>query len=386
MARSIDPMDVTRFGHHEIVLTNGQDKPSIDMSQTQFGFPADLLYGDAYEIEGNQSTWWDKEYQYRRKMDIYPYSGCAVIPSGNLIIATLDTPIMYNDGKCLASRNDVRVVRFNGSIWEELARDYIATTELYFKTRADISSKNEEYYVYFGNPSAGTPSSGVLPVNGWDYQDDFNDASIGADWTTSGTGDITEAATYAQLKHTTTADSANGGWDSCPLLYKAMSDDTILIETKCVGSVSGGHGGLFISDGTRNNAILWGTYLSGSTYSYTICYVMGGKFVAGGLTTITNNYYYRMVLNKGGCAMYYSSTGVTWTLLATYNLGWAVKWLGLFHRNYTTTNNTYTRFDYFYMTNRYIASMTDEDSPQLGKRMRGGKGFKRGTIVPYLAY
>ena len=394
MAKVINILDHFRFGHHEPVITNGSDKPSVSCGLSKFGNQMDLLWGDPTESEPVELTWWDSDYKYRRKMNIYSTVSGVVIPSGTTVIAHVDVDLLEDAGKCLANYNDVRIVRYTGA-WEDLPRDYLKTashlnvstlsSKFLFKTTEDILTRDDSYYLYYGNPAADAPISGAVSL--WDYQDDFDDAPIGGDWTTSGTGNFSETGGYAQIQHTSVAyAAANGGWDDCPLLYKTISNDEIVIETKIIYETNRDHhAGLFISDATRTNAIMLGLRDSANTLYVMGAYVTGGRLTNSGTVSGAVNYYYRICVTKGGVNCYYSSNGITWTLYGAYNLDWDIKWVGLFERNIRASyNNNYMRFEYFYMTNRQLVAGIDEESPQYGERMRGGKRFVNGTLVPFL--
>ena len=385
-------MDLIRFGKPEQVITDGQSHSSVSADVTEFGMPMDMLYGDPSESESVESTWWDSAYKYRRKLDIYPVVSGVSVPSGSVVIAHVDVATLYAQSKCLANYDDIRIVRYNAG-WEELPRDYLnvvshpslttTSSKFLFKTNNAIAVRDESYYLYYGNPSAGVPASGV--VSTWDYQDDFDDAAIGADWTTSGTGAFTETGGYLQIQHTSIVYATNGGWDDCPVIYKAISDEEIMLETKITTESTQNHqGGIFVSDGTRQNAILFGLRDTSNTLYVQGSYIVFNKLVDSGTLAGAVNYYYRLYITRGGGIMvWYSTNGTAWTLYGAWNVKFDIKWVGLFVRNTTSTNNNYQRFEYFYMTNRSLASAIDEEAPQYGRRMRGRKGFKNGSLVPF---
>ncbi|MBI2863280.1 MAG: hypothetical protein HYX94_01795 [Chloroflexi bacterium] len=89
------------------------------------------------------------------------------------VLAAGYTPKEYLSGsqasniyrKSLASGNDLRVVYWNGKAWKELDRDLVtfssSAIELRLKTQADIaaSAQDANHYLYYGNPTAGSPPS-----------------------------------------------------------------------------------------------------------------------------------------------------------------------------------------------------------------------------------
>lgn len=391
MAKVINVIDLDRFGHHEHIITNGSNKPSASCDIGMMGCQMDLVYGDPVEVESVESTWWDSAYKYRYKMDIYATVSGVSVPSGTTIMAYVDVDTLYAQSKCLVNYNDIRVVKYSAG-WAEIARDYLkvashpsiitTSSKFLFKTNVAIPIRDESYYLYYGNPNADVPASGV--VSTWDYQDDFGDASIGADWTTSGTGNFSETGGYLQIQHTSVTYQTNGGWDDCPVIYKAVSNEEILLETKVTfENGSNEQGGIFVSDGTRQNAIMFGLRDTSGTLYVQGSYVTWGKLVDSGTLTGAINYYYRLLITRGGISAYYSTNGTTWTLYGAWNFDWKIKWVGLYMRNTSSTNSNYQRFEYFYMTNRNFACGIDEEAPQYGRRMRGRKGFKNGSLVPF---
>ena len=102
--------------------------------------------------------WWDNGYQFRRQITVStgintPYNGYA----GYTVEMMMDTvsPDIQDDG------DDLRIVWWNGSGWQELHRQIINpntdSTYIRFRLQADIaaSSSDDNYYIYYGNDSAG---------------------------------------------------------------------------------------------------------------------------------------------------------------------------------------------------------------------------------------
>ena len=102
--------------------------------------------------------WWDINYQFRSQITVStginsPYNGYA----GYTVEMTMDTvsPDIQDDG------DDLRIVWWDGSGWQELDRHIIApdtaSSIIRFRLQADIatSSSDDNYYIYYGNDSAG---------------------------------------------------------------------------------------------------------------------------------------------------------------------------------------------------------------------------------------
>ncbi len=124
-------------------------------------------------------NWWNTNYDYRRQITI-ENNAASTLDAGYSICVTMDTASLILAGKILASGDDLRVVYLSDSIWTELDREVIdmnrTSTQIWFKTQASIeaSSADSNYYVYYGNPSSGSPPANKSNVYLW--FDDFNRA------------------------------------------------------------------------------------------------------------------------------------------------------------------------------------------------------------------
>jgi len=111
----------------------------------------------AQTAEASQN-WWDISYQFRRQITVMtginsPYNGYA----GYTVEMTMNTisPNIQDDG------DDLRIVWWDGSDWQELDRHIIApdtdSTTIRFRLQADIaaSSSDDNYYIYYGNDATG---------------------------------------------------------------------------------------------------------------------------------------------------------------------------------------------------------------------------------------
>src|SRR5437016_6372954 len=141
--------------------------------------------------------WWSLSYPFSEKITVT--AGTAATASGYSVSVTFNHASLVTAGKSLASGNDVRVVYWNGSAWVELDRllDEAsswnnASTKVWFKTQAAIgaSASDDNYYLYYGNGSAGAP-----PANGMNvylFYDDFSGTTIDTSkWTvTRGTTSV----------------------------------------------------------------------------------------------------------------------------------------------------------------------------------------------------
>ena len=128
------------------------------------------------ELEYRQSG----GYFFRRRIAVT--AGTAVL-KGYSVPIVLDHAALVTAGKSLPSGNDVRIVYWTGSRWQELDRfsfnftaaptDWNTTaTRIWFKLQAPIAAgaSDNNYYLHYGDLSAGAP-----PANGdhvfLDYED-----------------------------------------------------------------------------------------------------------------------------------------------------------------------------------------------------------------------
>lgn len=126
----------------------------------------ELVYNtSSVSIFGESISWWDANYAYRTKITVS--TGSEAPASGyndyTVRLSELDTSSLILSGKMLPSCNDLRIVYYNGSSWEEINRHLIdcntIATDIRFKLQADIpdNSLDDNYYIYYGNPGAAAP-------------------------------------------------------------------------------------------------------------------------------------------------------------------------------------------------------------------------------------
>jgi len=122
-------------------------------------------------------NWWNTDYAYRRTVTITNNDASALIANYSVSV-TLDTASLISSGKLMPSGNDLRVVYQQGSGWIELDREVdgigTSSTQVWFETQAPIpvNGSDSNYYLYYGNPTAGTPPANESNVYLW--FDDFN--------------------------------------------------------------------------------------------------------------------------------------------------------------------------------------------------------------------
>lgn len=125
-------------------------------------------------------NWWSTDYAYRRRVTVVN-SGASALGMNYSVSLTLDTVSMVLSGKLMSNGNDLRVLYDSGGSWAELDREAegvnTSSTQVWFVTQAPIpaNSSDNNYYVYYGNSSAGNPPANKSNVYLW--FDDFNRAN-----------------------------------------------------------------------------------------------------------------------------------------------------------------------------------------------------------------
>jgi uncharacterized repeat protein (TIGR01451 family) len=128
--------------------------------------------------------WWNTDYKFREKITIR--AGSSAVPAGYSVCFRVDHYGLVSAGASLASGDDIRIVYWNGSSWEELDRvnegawnALVLDAQLWFKTKAEIPANgtDDNYYMYYGNSSAGSPPAN--PENVYLFYEDFEDIAVG---------------------------------------------------------------------------------------------------------------------------------------------------------------------------------------------------------------
>jgi hypothetical protein len=112
-------------------------------------------------------TWWDTGYRYRRPLTI---TTDRTLPTGMLIVNDqFDLSTLISQGKVRADFGDVRVVRkLSDTSWQEVPRRVWSSNDTEFFIASSIDRQvDTSYYLYYGNPNAGTAPSFNLTEGFW---------------------------------------------------------------------------------------------------------------------------------------------------------------------------------------------------------------------------
>jgi len=272
-------------------------------------------------------NWWNLDYDYRKQMSIIN-NVASTLGSGYSVCLIVNTTSLVSSSKMLLSGNDLRVVYWSGSNSIELDREVINmnsdSTQVWFKTQATIEANGSDsnYYIYYGNPTAGSPPANRSNV--YDFWDDFDDASLDPAWTFlqigGASGSYSESGTVVILNATTSGDL----WDTSDnFLFLSISRSYDVLIESYTPSWGGVHdtwskmGGAQLRqsiDANSKNRIMSPVYSAvGATNSYRLS--TGGSTFEQ--TTGTQPKYCRLSRIGGTSRAWYSTDGISWTELGS---------------------------------------------------------------------
>ena len=168
-----------------------------------------------YHFSLENTSWWD-DYMYKKQITVTNEDTTTLVKNYSINF-TFDHASLVSEGKSLENGSDIRIAFYNGSSYVEIDRINItafntATTQLWFKLQNNIGASEEDdnYYLFYHNPSAGDPPQNKSNVYLW--FDDFNRAD-NADITTEAAYRKTNGGTWSienqKLKNTGAAGDPN---------------------------------------------------------------------------------------------------------------------------------------------------------------------------------
>ena len=120
--------------------------------------------GNNGTIYGKPTNWWNDEWKYRKKITITNNNDTS-LTAGNPVNFSIDTKSLISAGKMLPNGNDLRIVYGTTEINRTNSTAFNSTsTMIWFNAQATIENgtSDSSYYVYYGNPNAGTPETGGI--------------------------------------------------------------------------------------------------------------------------------------------------------------------------------------------------------------------------------
>lgn len=112
--------------------------------------------------------WWGPLYQYRQQITVT--SGLSAFPAGYTISTAFNHSALVSTGKSQIGGDDIRIVYWDPTQWIEINRTLdpgsswndLNTTLLFeLQKGLNISSLDDDYYIYYGNPTAAGPPTNV---------------------------------------------------------------------------------------------------------------------------------------------------------------------------------------------------------------------------------
>lgn len=149
-----------------------------------------LLSADLGRMRVLRPDWFDCSWNSRKKITVT--TGTSGVSGGYSASLTLNHAALVTVGKSMASGNDVRVARLDGTelprALDPLSSWNSPTTTIWFPLGDAIgaSSGDDSYYLYYGNSNAGPPPDDWANVFVWG--DDFDDGTLTSDLATSTNG------------------------------------------------------------------------------------------------------------------------------------------------------------------------------------------------------
>lgn len=150
------------------------------------------IYGTNQTVLLSTSTsdWWNTDWRYRKQLTI-KNNDLGILRKEYSMNLTLDVGTLIGQGMLENDCSDLRIIYENGNENIELDRVNETTcsgiSEIWFELQNNISSNGQDnnYYLYYGNPSAGTPKENRENIYlVWDDFESYNlDTTPGNGWT-----------------------------------------------------------------------------------------------------------------------------------------------------------------------------------------------------------
>ncbi len=144
-----------------------------------------------------ETSWWDNAWGYRRQITLTNTSASTALPIRYTASFSFDTTALIGSGQLLSDCSDLRLVYDPGLAPAEIDRvvencNTSQTTVWYALQRpVAASGQDKAYFLYYGNPAAGTP-----PANGMNVFIFFeNWEQDAAHWTSAGGLDASNSGT-----------------------------------------------------------------------------------------------------------------------------------------------------------------------------------------------
>jgi hypothetical protein len=217
-----------RFKHKFILLTKLKSLSNLFRLNKTLGVFLVAILTFVYASEPD--PWWNSRYGFRQRVSIQNESTTDSLSTEYSVKVLFD----HSTVGALASGNDVRMVYWNGSEFVEIDRVNESSwrsgsTEIWFKTQADISASgyDNHYYLYYNNIAAESPPADRSTVYLW--YDDFSTDTLSnyytgrfVDFADDQVGDVTYNAGDISFVN---GDKQDGG-----ILIPSIEESNLLIS------------------------------------------------------------------------------------------------------------------------------------------------------------
>ena len=181
-------------------------------------------------IEWAGPRWWDTGWEFRQRIDVD--TGAVAAPDAYTVPLTFDHAALVVSNLSLASGDDVRIHRWDGTTWTELDRVLEdgstwnrTDTTVWFRTTDPIAADSTDtYWLYVGNTGAGAPPADPEAV--FLLTEDFESGTLGDfEDRTGGTGWYQALPWTRRIPLTVPAGSTAADLTDFPLLVSLTSAD-----------------------------------------------------------------------------------------------------------------------------------------------------------------
>jgi hypothetical protein len=207
-----------------------------------------------------ERQWEDTAWNKHQQLTIAAAEGNGIVSGYSLKYNPTggDAAEIYND--CLANGDDLRVAYWNGSLWIELDRDLVTFSdteiEVWFAAQADIpgGESDDNYYLYYDNPSAGSP-----PADKGNVYYFFDDASTGIFSDKWDVLDGTWAYDGGLIKQT----EEGKAYRKAVAKITPLSNYVLKVEMKGLTDTKGSELGIYVGD--NNSDLYWVMHRHGAS-------------------------------------------------------------------------------------------------------------------------
>ena len=166
------------FAGHTIRMNFARIQQVLALSESQKRMPADTLMnavgytgvnisvGSSTITLGKDANWWNIDYNYKKQLTV-KNTGTTQLTTNANVQVYLDANILgLGTTKLQADFDDLRVIyavgtshtEINRTVSADIGNTALLTITFPLQTNIGVTATNTNYYLYYGNGSAGSPS------------------------------------------------------------------------------------------------------------------------------------------------------------------------------------------------------------------------------------